>query len=294
MPLHSFRRVARRMARKTKSWGTIVALTMGGNQVERKAKLQRSKSPVLLLYGFGATRRTFSILERRLHHDGFTVFSINLGGVLGTFNSRAIEELAQFIDEKIEKLYKKYQFQGKLNIISHSKGGLIGHYYVKRLGGDKRVKTLITLGTPHNGNPWALLAMFSPAPLLFKSIRQMTPMSSFIKRLKEGAFPKKVKMFSIYSKDDFVCPYPCAVLDESVNVKNIELDEISHSEFLIKKQVYQMIKLALKNETPLSLEQRTREKMKARQEAKKGLRLIEGAKSFVFNPPPLKTAGKKS
>lgn len=280
----SIRRFVRRSIRKTKSWGTIVALTLRGNHVEKKANLKRSKNPVLMLYGFGATRRTFSILERRLYNDGYTVFSINLGGIFGTFNTHAIEELGAYIDQKIERLYKKYEFQGKLSIISHSKGGLIGHYYIKRLGGEQRVRRLITLGTPHNGNPWAMLAMFTPIHFLLKSVRQMTPMSNFIKRLKKGPFPKKVKLYSLYSKDDIVCPFPCAVLDEAPNVKNIEIEGISHSEFLIKKSAYNIIKHALHDQMPLSLEVRSREKMQERlgPSSRSRFRLIEGAKSLVF------------
>lgn len=283
MPFNTLKRVVRRIARRTKSWGTIVSLTLRGNRVEKKAELKRSKNPVLLLYGFGATRRTFSILERRLYNDGYTVFSINLGGIFGTFNTRAVEELGAYIDQKIERLYKKYEFRGKLSIISHSKGGLIGHYYIKRLGGDRRVSHLITLGAPHNGNPWALLSLFTPLPFLFKSLRQMTPMCTFIKKLKIGAFPKKVRFYSIYSKDDFICPYPCAVMEEAENVKNLEVESVSHSEFLIKKSVYHLIKMALDNEIPLSLEQRTREKVKERAlAAGRPFRLIEGAKNLVF------------
>lgn len=274
------------MIRRGKSWGTIVALTLRGNRIERKANLKHCKNPVLLLYGFGATRRTFSILERRLYNDGYTVFSINLGGMFGTFNTHAIQDLAAYVDEKIERLYKKYGFRGKLSIISHSKGGLIGTYYVKRLGGDRRVKLLITLGTPHNGNPWAMLALFSPAALIFKSIRQMTPMSDFLKRLKTGPFPKRVKLYSIYSKDDRVSPYPCSVVDEAPNAKNLELEGVSHSEFLIKKNVYNLIKHALNDEMPASLEEWTRKRLQeTATEAlskRSRFRLIEGSKSLAF------------
>ncbi|EKD41342.1 MAG: PGAP1 family protein, partial [uncultured bacterium] len=170
MPFSTLRRVTRRLSRRAKSWGTVVALTMGGNEIEKHSNLLRSKNPILLIYGFGATRRTFSILEKRMHNDGYTVFSVNLGGILGTYNTDAVQSLAAKIDQKIERLYKKYDFRGRLTIIAHSKGGLIGHYYVKRLGGEKRVKTLITLGTPHNGNPWALLASFTPIAFVCKSI----------------------------------------------------------------------------------------------------------------------------
>ena len=286
MPISTFRRIARRMIRRTRSWGTIVALTLRGNRIERKANLKRCRNPVLLLYGFGATRRTFSILERRLYNDGYTVFSINLGGIFGTFNTDAIQDLAAYVDEKIERLYKKYDFRGKLSIISHSKGGLIGTYYVKRLAGDRRVKLLITLGAPHNGNPWAMLALFSPAVLIFKSIRQMTPMSNFLKRLKTGPFPKRVKLYSIYSKDDHVSPYPCSVVEEAPNVKNLELEGVSHSEFLIKKNVYNLIKHALNDDLPASLEDWTRKRLQETAAVTMGrrsrFRLIEGAKSLAF------------
>lgn len=285
MPVQKLRRSARSIARRIKSWGTIAALTLSGNRIERKADLHKSKNPVLLIYGFGATRRTFSILEKRLYNGGYTVFSINLGGTLGTFNTNPIEELASHIDQKIERLYQKYQFRGKINILAHSKGGLIGHYYIKRLGGDRRVKMLITMGTPHNGSPWALLASFTPAAFMSKSIRQMTPMSNFIRRLKQGPFPKKVKLYSIYSKDDRICVYPGGVLEEAANVKNLEIDGVSHSEFLIKKSVYHVIEHALKDNMPASLEERTRQKvMKDREKMsqKSGLRLIDGAKNFSF------------
>jgi len=285
MPFKSIKRIVRRSARRARNWGTIVSLTLQGNTIEKKASLKKSKNPVLLLYGFGATRRTFSILEKRLYNDGFTVFSVNLGGIFGTFNTHAIEDLGAFIDQKIERLYEKYQFRGKISIISHSKGGLIGHYYVKRLGGERRVSSLITLGTPHNGNPWAMLAMFTPAPLILKSIAQMTPMCSFIKRLKMGPFPKKVKLYSLYSKDDLMCPYPSPVLDEAPNVKNIEIDGITHSEFLIKKNVYHIIRMALTNEVPTSLEEHTRKKEQKRKERmRKPLKLIEGAKNLIPFP----------
>ena len=42
-------------------------------------------------------------------------------------------------------------------LIGHSLGGLIARYYVQCLGGDERVHTLVTLGTPHGGTATAYL-----------------------------------------------------------------------------------------------------------------------------------------
>ena len=69
-------------------------LDHSSNRIERLTDFEKCEHPVLLLYGFGATRRTVSILEQRLRRDGFCVFSLNLGGVFDTFNTRCIEELS--------------------------------------------------------------------------------------------------------------------------------------------------------------------------------------------------------
>src|SRR5438045_1500555 len=122
MPVSHLRRAVRRLVRKTKSWTTIVQLTLSGNSVVKDAKLKNCRNPVMMIYGFGATRPTLAILEKRLKQDGYTIFSVNLGGFFDTFNTDSIEDIAKRIDEKIERLYKKYSFRGKLSVIGHSKG----------------------------------------------------------------------------------------------------------------------------------------------------------------------------
>lgn len=255
MPISHIKRRVRRASLRLKNWLTIAELTLGGNTVERTSNLKNSNRPVMLLYGFGATRRTLSILEKRLQQDGYPIFSVNLGGLFNTFNTDSIEELAHFVEKKVERLYRKYKFRGRLSIIAHSKGGLISQYYVKKLSGSKRVKKLITLGTPHNGSVWALLMSITPVALVMKSIRQMTPRSELISTLRRIPFPRGVKVYSIYSKDDTVAPFPSSVLDEASNVKNIEVPGASHAELLIKKNVYSAIRHALRNEIPSSWEE---------------------------------------
>ncbi|MHB8417572.1 MAG: esterase/lipase family protein [Myxococcales bacterium] len=215
------------------------------NGVVRRTDFTQCARPVLLIYGFLGTRRSFEVIERRLRRDGYCVFSINLGGMLDAFNTRGIDESAERVRDKIERLYARYSL-GPLSIIGHSKGGLIGRYYVKRLGGDKRVQTLVTLGTPHNGSPTAYLGVAflgAVAP----SVWQMTPMSPFIRRLKMGRFPDEVRFVSIYSKRDRFCPFPSALLETEgqPQLENVEIKDCAHREFLTKKRVYDAIRRAL-------------------------------------------------
>lgn len=221
------------------------AFSRKGNEIVRRTDFTRCPRPVLLVYGHLATRRVFEVLESRLRRDGFCVFSINLGGLFNVFNSFGIDQCAEKIREKIDHLYARYDL-GPLSIIGHSKGGLIARYYVKRLGGDQRVKNLITLGTPHNGTPTAYLGLLATG-LVTKDVWQMTPMSPFIRRLKLGPFPANVRFVSIYSKQDRISPFPCCILetDGRDNLVNVEVAGITHREYLWKRRVYQVIRREL-------------------------------------------------
>lgn len=216
------------------------SLDADGARVERRTDFERCRRPVLLLYGFFSTRRSFEVLERRLRRDGYAVFSVNLRGLAQAFNTKGIDDLADFVRAKVERFYGHYPEMGPLTVVGHSKGGLIGAYYVKRLGGHRRVRALITLGTPHNGTPAAYLGL--PLVPLARSVWQMTPMSPFVRRLQRGKWPAHVHLTSIYSRLDRVSPFPSALLDPagSPAVRNVEV-VCSHREFLHKKRIYDVI-----------------------------------------------------
>jgi pimeloyl-ACP methyl ester carboxylesterase len=208
---------------------------------ERRADFGHAQRPVLLLYGFFSTRRTFDVLERRLRRDGYCVFSLNLGGFRRTFNTRGIDDLADFVRAKVERIYGRNPGLGPLTIIGHSKGGLIGAYYVKKLGGWRRTRALITLGTPHNGTPLAYAGI--PLGIFARSVWQMVPMSGLIRRLQEGAWPPHVRLVSVYSREDGASPFPSPLLETHglPYISNVEVQGISHRDFLHKKRVYDIV-----------------------------------------------------
>jgi pimeloyl-ACP methyl ester carboxylesterase len=215
-------------------------LDLGGNHVQKRSDFAHCQRPLLLLHGFFATRRTLEVLERRFRRDGYCAFSLNLGGIAHTFNTRGIDRLAELVAAKVERLYQRYPGLGPLTVVGHSKGGLIGAYYVKRLGGHRRVRALVTLGTPHNGTPVAYAAL--PLGLLARSLWQITPVSPFLKRLQQGEWPAGVRLVSIYSRRDLLTPYPAARLDPG-GVQRVRNREVAckHREFLFRRRVYQAI-----------------------------------------------------
>jgi len=228
---------------------TYVKFASRGNVVEHITNFAKPNLKlVLLLHGFGTTRRSVSILEKRLRDDGFDVFSINLGGFLGRLNTGGIDELAMMVKDKIASLADRYNL-GKLAIIGHSKGGLVGRYYITMLNGNEHVHTLITLGAPHQGNWWAILAALTVVGLVSKSLWQMMPHSRFMKRLKKTPIPADVYTVSICSDTDGVVSPNLAKIDipeGSTNIKNVELHGYSHTDYLIKRGVYEVIRQELR------------------------------------------------
>lgn len=235
----------RRLKRRVQHLAGYLQLDGRANEVVRRTDFTHCPRPVLLLYGFFSTRRMLEILEHRLRRDGYGVWSIQLGGLLDGFNASGIEASAARVREKVERLYARYEL-GPLTIIGHSKGGLIGRYYVKRLGGDTRVRNLITLGTPHHGTPLAYLgcALLGGTS---RSMWQCTPMSPFIRQLKVGAFPRHVRFTSVYSKGDALTPFPTAMLETEGegNLFNVEVPGVGHGELLSHRGVYETIRREL-------------------------------------------------
>ncbi|MCP3145069.1 alpha/beta fold hydrolase [Pyxidicoccus xibeiensis] len=236
----------RRWKRQFRSLAAYVHLGPNANRIVRKTDFSNCQKPVLLLYGFFSTRRVFEVLEHRLRRDGYCVWSIHLGGAMDRFNTYGIDVLAEKVREKVERMYARFPGMGPLTIIGHSKGGLIGAYYVKRLGGDQRVRSVITLGTPHQGSRMAYLGC-ATLGWFSRSMWQLTPVSPFIKQLRVGAFPRNVRLVSLYSRDDGITPWRSSRLDvdEQPNVSNVELTGVGHGELLTRRSVYDVIRREL-------------------------------------------------
>jgi pimeloyl-ACP methyl ester carboxylesterase len=217
-----------------------------GNQVEKVTDFRACKRPILLLYGFASTRRALRIVELRLRRrTDRCVFSINLGGYKETLNTAGIVGLAKLVDEKVEAISRRYGVE-EIDIVAHSKGGLIARYYIKRLNGARRVRHLVTLATPHRGT-WA---SFFAIPLLgwmARSVWQMTPFSPFIRQLHKGAWPSSVNLVSISSTADWIAPPSRCNLDllPGEPTRNVQVAHVSHGAMLYSKEIFEHIVTAL-------------------------------------------------
>jgi pimeloyl-ACP methyl ester carboxylesterase len=228
-------RVCRLEAKRAKAMSDLHVTSRsrpGPCDIDRGRQALRG-APVLLLHGFLATPRSLRALRHRLVRDGFRVFSVSLGG---RFNTRRIDEQARLVRDEVERIYAREPHLPRLIVIGPSQGGLVASWWVKCFGGQRRVRTLVTLGTPHRGTRMAWLGILFA--WLMPSLLQMLPGSGFIRRLREIGWPARVAVLSMYSRRDRVAPWPGALVDVRLShARNVEVDA-AHGDYLLKKRVY--------------------------------------------------------
>jgi triacylglycerol lipase len=178
-----------------------------------------AETPILLVHGIVDNHSIFTLLQRALRRRGFATVSSYDYGLL-TFD---IPAAARLLGEAVEKLAANSGYE-RVHVIGHSLGGLIARYYVQRLGGDARVHTLVTLGTPHSGTEVA--RPLRKLPLA----SQLTPGSSVLRELAEPA-PDCRTRFLVFASDldHMVRPAGNARLEHpDLSVRNVAVRGVGH------------------------------------------------------------------
>lgn len=178
-----------------------------------------AKPPVVLLHGFIDNRSVFVLLRRSLaQHGRQQIESLNYSPL--TCDIRAAAEL---LGRHIEGICERTGSR-QVDVVGHSLGGLIARYYVQRLGGDTRVRTLVTLGTPHSGTRVAPLANAHPI------VRQMRPGSDLLEELTLPAPGCRTHFVSFWSDlDHLMDPLDAACIDHAdLLAENVRVSGIGH------------------------------------------------------------------
>ncbi|WP_314224667.1 esterase/lipase family protein [Streptomyces zaehneri] len=192
--------------------------------------------PVVLLHGFIDNRSVFVLLRRSLaQHGRHRVESLNYSPLTCDIRTAA-ELLGRHIEEICERTGSS-----QVDVVGHSLGGLIARYYVQRLGGDGRVRTLVTLGTPHSGTRVAPLANAHPI------VRQMRPGSELIEELSRPAPGCRTQFVSFWSDlDHLMDPLESACVEHpDLLVQNVRVTGIGHLALPVHPAVATGIRQAL-------------------------------------------------
>ncbi len=170
-------------------------------------------NPVVLVHGWNSSPSAMATLKTRFEAQGRQAFSIQMPGQNNITNAQA---LATFVTS-----VKTQTGAAKVDLVSHSMGGLSTRYYIKTLGGGANVSEYVSLGSPHYG---LLLACF----LTTSAGGQMCTWSSFLSSLNSGDdTPGAMLYTTIYSTSDELVPNSSSRLDGGSCSKSVS--GLSHS-----------------------------------------------------------------
>jgi pimeloyl-ACP methyl ester carboxylesterase len=151
--------------------------------------------PVLVLPGLGASDISTMALRRFLEQQGYSAYPWEQGTNLGPKDG-VLEACRARADDIFERHGEK------LSLVGWSLGGIYARELAKEV--PKKVRCVITLGTPFTGHPRATNAW-----RFYEWVSGQHAHDEAL--LAEVRTPPKVPTTSIYSKSDGVVAWPCSI-----------------------------------------------------------------------------------
>ena len=184
-------------------------------------------TPIILVHGLVDNRSIFTLLRRALRRRGFgRILTLNYSPL-----TQDVRGVAARLADLVERTCEETGYE-RVHVVGHSLGGIVARYYVQRLGGDARVHTLCTLGSPHAGTYAAKL-------LPQGVVRQLRPGSDLMRDLAEPVTACRTRFVSYWSDlDQLIVPQRNAAIDHpDLAVRNVPLRGVGHMSLPIHGRV---------------------------------------------------------
>lgn len=180
--------------------------------------VEAAGTPIIMVHGVIDNHSIFTVLRRSLSRRGFgRVISLNYSPLTDDIR-RVSRRLAMLV----ESVCRETGYE-RVHIVGHSMGGVVARHYVQTMGGDARVHTLVTLGSPHGGSAYAKVLPHSLA-------RQLRPESEFVQELNQPAPGCRTRMIAIWSDlDQVIVPQRNArIVHPDLNSRNVFIRGVGH------------------------------------------------------------------
>jgi pimeloyl-ACP methyl ester carboxylesterase len=204
----------------------------------------RGQAPIVVLHGFGASSRVLAPIAHNLSRElARPVIRLGLGCRI-PLHIGDVRKTARAVQLALLRLARAESFP-YVDVVGHSLGGLVATYLLKRLDRGRRVRKVITVGTPHNGTPAALLGV-----LLFgtfsRAVWQMIPGSPLLRELATLPVPEGSELIALDSDADGLVPSRFARPAPAANLARSELSGLGHVDLLLSPLAFRAVQTALR------------------------------------------------
>lgn len=189
----------------------------------------QAAEPILFVHGWSSSGSVWNTMISRFQADGFSNlnnWSYNTAQSNRTTSSQIATKVRQI---------RAATGAAKVDIITHSMGGLSSRWYVKFLGGTSSVDEWVSLGGPNHGTNLASLCFWQTSCI------EMRAGSSFLSQLNSGdETPGDVRYGTWWSPcDEVINPDSSILLSGATNTRTAC---ILHSGYLSSSTVYGQVR----------------------------------------------------
>ncbi len=189
--------------------------------------------PVVFVHGYASDATTWTTMKNRFRNAGYTDAEL----VAWQYDYRRSNTLtAQDLARVVDSVRARTGW-AKVDIVTHSMGGLSSRYYLKNLGGTAKVDDWVSLGGPNHGTTAAWFCGYT-------SCLEMRPGSNFLTALNSrDETPGAVAYATWWSPcDNVINPDSSVPVAGGVNTKTAC---VSHSALREDSTVFRQVKAAV-------------------------------------------------
>jgi triacylglycerol esterase/lipase EstA (alpha/beta hydrolase family) len=190
---------------------TLALLVVVAPQAQSPASGQAAADPILFVHGWNSSATTWNTMIDRFVAAGYPRSRL----LAITYNSnQSNATIANQVRDAANTL-RSQTGAARIDIISHSMGGLSSRYYLKNLGGSSVVDDWVSLGGPNHGTNTAYACWLFSA-----GCRDMIGGSGFLNALNSGDETPGATNYGTFwsSCDDVINPDSSVLLSGATNV----------------------------------------------------------------------------
>jgi triacylglycerol lipase len=191
----------------------------------------QARDPILFVHGWNSSASTWNTMVGRFAADGWTSAELNTWSYnTAQSNATTAQQLASRVNGVLAATGA-----ARLDLISHSMGGLSTRYYVKNLGGGPKVDEFVSLAGPNHGTSTANLCFWNT------SCFEMRPGSSFLNALNSGDETPSTPRYGTWWSpcDEIINPDTSTIL---AGAANTQTPCLSHSGVKDSAGVYAQVR----------------------------------------------------